>query len=31
MKSNDWLVSIFVGVVLSIVVLSFVITRMAGG
>ena len=31
MKNNDWLVSIFVGVVLSIVVLSFVITRMAVG
>jgi len=31
MKDNDWLISVFVGVVLSVVVLSFVITRMLGG
>ncbi len=31
MKGNDWMVSIFVGVVLSIVVVAFVATRIAGG
>lgn len=31
MKNTDWLVSVFVGVVLSIVVLSFALTRMTGG
>lgn len=30
MKGNDWMVSIFVGVVLSIVVVAFVATRIAG-
>lgn len=31
MKNNDWLVSIFVGVMLSIVVVAFITIRMAGG
>ena len=31
MKGNDWLVSIFVGVVLSLVVVAFLYTRFAGG
>ena len=31
MENNDWVVSIFVGVVLSLVVVTFVVTRMAGG
>ena len=31
MKGNDWLVSIFVGVVLSLVVVAFLATRFAGG
>jgi hypothetical protein len=31
MKGNDWMVSIFVGVVLSIVVVAFVATRIAQG
>lgn len=31
MKGNDWLVSVFVGVVLSIVVVAFAITRLAPG
>jgi hypothetical protein len=30
-RNNDWLVSIFVGVVLSIIVIAFIVTRMAGG
>jgi hypothetical protein len=30
-RNNDWLVSIFVGVVLSIIVIAFIATRMAGG
>jgi hypothetical protein len=30
-SNNDWLVSIFVGVVLSIIVIAFLATRLAGG
>jgi hypothetical protein len=30
MQNNDWLVSIFVGVVLSIMIVAFVAARMIG-
>ena len=31
MKNRDWIISIFVGIILSLMVLSFVITRMVAG
>jgi hypothetical protein len=31
MQNNDWLISIFIGVVLSIVVVALVAARLAGG
>ena len=31
MEHNDWLVSVFVGVVLSVMVVAFMVTRMTGG
>jgi hypothetical protein len=31
MKNRDWIISIFVGIILSLMVLSFVLTRLAAG
>jgi hypothetical protein len=30
-RNNDWLVSIFVGIALSVIVIGFIATRMSGG